>query len=203
MNTVLQSYLPLSMSYEDYMALTEDLVARNTSTGAATPELAGFTKINLQRMRRVEKTLDLQPALMDFIAGMQGRYTWLLITEPWCGDAAQILPILAGIARASEGRIEFRAILRDEHPDLMDRYLTNGTRSIPMMVCIDRERIEEVGVWGPRPQAAIDLVRDAKQRGIPKDDFVKDLQQWYNQDKGQTIQQEIRELLVRAELLPA
>ena len=47
--------------------------------------------------------------------------------------------------------LELRIVLRDEHPEVMDRYLTNGSRSIPIVIALDEE-FRELGHWGPRPR---------------------------------------------------
>ncbi|WP_153731614.1 thioredoxin family protein [Sporosarcina obsidiansis] len=71
----------------------------------------------------------------------------LVITEDWCGDAMLNNPILRRIAEAAN--IEVRAVLRDENLDLIDRYLTNGGRSIPVYLLLNSDG-ELLAKWGPR-----------------------------------------------------
>ena len=73
-----------------------------------------------------------------------------MIAEDWCGDASSTVPVLAKLADAVPG-LELRVILRDQHPEVMDRYLTNGSRSIPIVIALD-EQFRELGHWGPRPR---------------------------------------------------
>ena len=73
----------------------------------------------------------------------------LVIAEDWCGDASNTVPIMAKLADAAPG-LELRVILRDQNPEVMDQYLTNGTRSIPIVIVLD-EDFQELGHWGPRP----------------------------------------------------
>src|SRR5699024_10431507 len=70
--------------------------------------------------------------------------------EGWCGDAAQCLPAIYKMAQESEN-IGLKLILRDEHLEIMDQYLTNGGRSIPKLICLDAESLEEKGTCEPRP----------------------------------------------------
>src|SRR6476659_6576681 len=73
----------------------------------------------------------------------------LVIAEDWCGDASNTVPIIARFAASVPG-FELRVIMRDQHPEVMDQYLTNGSRSIPIIIVLD-EAFQEIGHWGPRP----------------------------------------------------
>ncbi|PIC63333.1 thioredoxin family protein [Sporosarcina sp. P13] len=87
----------------------------------------------------------------------------LVITEDWCGDAMLNNPILRRIAEAAE--IEVRTVLRDQDTDLIDRYLTNGGRSIPMYLLLDATG-EVVAKWGPRAPILQEYVM-AGRAGLP------------------------------------
>jgi hypothetical protein len=116
-----------------------------------------------------------------------------IITEPWCGDAAQVVPAIAGLAGLSD-KIETEVVLRDENEELINRYLTNGGKSIPITIIVDESTGEELGHWGPRPSVAQKMVSEYK--ASPEDvrpaydDFIQEVQQWYNQDKTASVQQE-------------
>lgn len=71
----------------------------------------------------------------------------LAITEDWCGDAMLNNPIIRRVAEAAN--LDMRAVLRDADTDLIDRYLTNGGRAIPIYVLLDQAG-HVVGKWGPR-----------------------------------------------------
>jgi hypothetical protein len=119
----------------------------------------------------------------------------LVITEGWCGDAAQNLPILNTIAEAIEG-IDLKLILRDEHLDIMDQFLTNGGRSIPKLIAIEKESNEIIGVWGPRPYKAQQMMVEFKENPtVEYSEFVKEVQLWYARDKGKSVEKEIIDLL--------
>ncbi|MFN3939958.1 MAG: thioredoxin family protein [Chitinophagales bacterium] len=180
-------------TFEEYMDHVRTLVAQVKTTGEHSEAHVHFTKLNLQRMERVLKTWELLPEVHAFADSFDGNQLWLLIVESWCGDAALNAPIIAKMANAL--RIDLHIVLRDEHPELMDRFLTNGTRSIPMLIKLDKHTYTPIGKWGPRQQPAAEMVVQAKETGVPADEWKADLQKWYNQDKGVTLQKEILEIL--------
>ncbi|MEM1134986.1 MAG: thioredoxin family protein, partial [Bacteroidota bacterium] len=112
------------------------------------------------------------------------------------GDAAQILPVLNKIAEASPN-IELLTLLRDENLRLMDSFLTNGGRSIPKLIILDKKSISVKGSWGPRPKPAQDmfLVYKHNKEKVAYEDFQAELQKWYLKDKAGAIQDELFELL--------
>lgn len=195
MNTLIQNKLPHAFSYQDYESLMERLVEEGKTTGPnQSSDMVHYTKLNYKRMSRIVKKVQLNPDLEESLDKLDRNLLWIVITEAWCGDAAQIVPVLQAIADYSP-RIELKLILRDEHLDLMDAYLTKGSRSIPKLICLDAKSGRELGSWGPRPEPAQQLVLDSKSQKLPKDQFMVQLQQWYNRDKAEGIQQEIKEKL--------
>lgn len=145
-------------------------------------------------MKRIEKTTVLSEALKASLTRIKESFTWILISEAWCGDAAQIVPVIGKIA-AQNSRIDLKIILRDEHLSIMDQYLTNGGRSIPKLICLDQD-FQEVFVWGPRPKSIQQVVTDTKSEGITDHSIlVERLQNAYNLDHTTSIQQEINELI--------
>ncbi len=136
--------------------LLEQLVKEGRTSGPdQSEEMVAYTKLNLARTVRNEKTVKLLPELRDTLAQAR-EMTWLLITEPWCGDSSQVMPVLGLMADAAPN-IRMRVVLRDQHVELMDRYLTHGGRSVPKLIAIDPQG-KELFTWGPRPQTAQDMV---------------------------------------------
>lgn len=180
------------ISYADYMRGFEQAVAEGKTSGAQqTPDFVEYTKLNLHRSQRIEKTQSLTEEMRDFLTNMPQRLCFLVLSEYWCGDAAQNLPMLAMLERESGGKIEMRIVFRDEHPELMDAYLTNGGKSIPKVIVWDAETGEELGSWGPRPAAMQPLLLEYKQNADKpgaKDEFIKNVQLWYAKDKGLAFQ---------------
>jgi hypothetical protein len=136
--------------------------------------------------------------LKSAVQNLKGSYTWLVLTEAWCGDAAHSLPVMAKMAKLNPN-VDLRLLLRDEHLELMDEHLTNGGRSIPKLVIIDNETNETVAEWGPRPapvqQIMLDYKSDTGPDKLPYDEFNKKVQLWYSRDKNATTQAEFTTLL--------
>lgn len=177
--------------------LLEQLVKEKRTTGEdQSDEMVAYTKLNLSRTLRNEKTVKLLPELKEVLA-YAPKMTWLVITEPWCGDSSQVLSVLAMMAKASLN-IHMRVVLRDQHLELMDRYLTHGGRSIPKLIAIDPHG-KELFTWGPRPETAQDMVWANKElpeaQQLPKEEIYAKVHAWYAADKGVSIQKEILPLL--------
>ena len=114
----------------------------------------------------------------------------MVIAEDWCGDASNTVPIIAKLVNQAPG-LELRVVLRDENPELMDRYLTNGARSIPIVVALSDE-FEEIGHWGPRP-AQLQAWVMANRATIPKAELYPQVRKWYARDRGESTLREVLE----------
>ncbi len=114
----------------------------------------------------------------------------LVIAEDWCGDASNTVPVVAKLADAVPG-LELRVILRDANPEVMDRYLTNGSRSIPVVIALD-ENYQELGHWGPRPTELQAWVM-ANRATMPKTELYPKVRKWYAKDRGETTLREVLE----------
>lgn len=192
--------IELGISYTEYMHRFEQCVQEGRTSGSnQSADLIEYTKLNLHRSQRIERTLALDnAALLDLLKHWECPVYFLVLSEFWCGDAAQNLPLLAMLERANPEAIRLRIVFRDENPELMDAYLTGGGRSIPKLVVVDAATGQELAVWGPRPQAIQPLVQDYKSRShLPgtKEQFIKDVQLWYAKDKGQSFQNDFVQLL--------
>ena len=160
MRELLLQSLKNSLSYPEYMELNEELVENKDSTGEITEDRINFTALNFKRILRLNKTIRLKPEQEGHFKNIKNNQTWLVLLESWCADGAQTIPVLNKIAEVSEN-IHLRIVLRDENPKLMDQFLTNGTRSIPRLVILDKE-MEVMTTWGPRTVAATQMVNDYK-----------------------------------------
>ncbi len=124
-----------------------------------------------------------------------GDWHLIAITEDWCGDASNTVPVVARLAEDSP-RVDLRVVKRDENTDLMDQYLTDGSRSIPIIVILDGD-FEPVDHWGPRPEELQEFVISEKEKGErPVDEIYRDTRKWYARDRGETT---LRELLAKIE----
>lgn len=195
MSVINTTILEQAMNYSAYMALTEQLVNEGRTSGPNQSEAyVYYTKLNLQRMNRLNKTISIPTELSQLIAQKAQHWTWLMITEPWCGDAAQCVPALEKLALCSPN-IQTKYILRDENLEVMDAYLTNGGRSIPKLICLD-EQLQEVFTWGPRPDVIQAVMNDLKANGVTEiAQIVEAIQKAYNDNKQAGIYDELAAVL--------
>ena len=181
-----------TFSYNEFYEWMRVLSTEGKSSGEDQSEvMAGYTSLNNKRMKRLNNTVKLQPEFLELIESIKKPQIWYLITESWCGDSAQNLPIIAKMAAASNEKIDLRIILRDENPEWIDKYRTNGGKSIPKLVSFNQEG-EELFSWGPRPLSAHHILLHWKENPleVSKADFEKELHTWYAQDKSLSLQKE-------------
>ena len=191
----IKTYVEKSISFDEYIALIDALLLEGKTTGPKQSEArVFFSKLNRQRMRRLEKTIVVSEAIKEKARNFGRKMIWLIVTEGWCGDSAQNVPAIEKIA-ALAPNIETRYVLRDENPELTDAYLTNGARSIPKLIALDAETFEELGTWGPRPLPAMKLFAEQRAAGVEASLIKENVQRWYLADKEQTIQKEFEALL--------
>ena len=180
-------------SYDAYMSAFEAWVAQGeSSTPGASTALVGYTRLNYTRSKRIEKTVKLQPALTSAIAQLMHQYTFMIITESWCGDSAQNLPVIAAMAAVKPENIRIVVLLRHQHQALMDQYLTDGARAIPKVIVLNETTGKEAFTWGPRPAPAQHMLHQWKANPLQQtwDAFEQQLHTWYANDKTATLQQE-------------
>lgn len=115
----------------------------------------------------------------------------LVITEDWCMDASSTIPALVRLSEV-EPRVELRILLRDQHPEVMQHYLTGTARSIPIVIVLD-EGFRELGHWGPRP-AELQAWFQANRGVLSKEELVRERRRWYARDRGETTLREVMAL---------
>lgn len=187
--------LQKTYTYLEYRELIKQLLSEGKSTGEnQSKEIFNFSELNEKRMARLDKTIQLSNETIAKLEAIKTPQNWILLTEGWCGDAAQNVPILAKMA-AVNSNINLQIVLRDENLTLMDEFLTNGGRAIPKLIISDKEN-KVIATWGPRPTEATQMVVDYKAKhGKVDDELKKNLQIWYNKNKGQNLQQDIISIL--------
>ena len=179
--------------YEEYEQYIEARFEEGQTTGEGYPDsYLDYTKMNLYRMKRLDKTAQLNAELTQIASSLQSEIRILVITEGWCGDSAQNLPVFGKLEQASKGNITLEFIMRDDNLEVMDEFLTNGGRSIPKAIFMDKTSGVVLGEWGPRPKPVMDIVMQNKETGaMSKEEQAFAIQKWYNQDKTETLQSEI------------
>ena len=190
-----KAYIKKAISYPAYRRLIDTFLQPEKSTAPKySDSLMEYTRLNAVRMNRLDKTTEIIPELKDVITQINKPQTWLVLTEGWCGDAAQIIPALHKVASLNEN-IALGFLLRDDNLELMDMYLTNGkSRSLPKLIVLD-DNNNELFNWGPRPVVLQELFYDLKAKGLVEDAIKEEIHKWYAQDKTVTIQIELLEIL--------
>ena len=182
------------MKWPEYLSKFEDVLnGSNSEHPYDNPEYVEYVKMNNSRMKRWLKKASLTDETAKILDMVQCRQKWILIAEPWCGDAANIAPIIDLMAEYS-GKIDFEIELRDGDSHLIDSYLTNSGKSIPKLIARD-EKGQDVFVWGPRPAECQSMIERNKECDLTAIEKKMAIQVWYNENEGVAIQQEIRELL--------
>ncbi len=188
----LKAYLLKGITYQAYKQQMAEDLALNPDM-----KMKEYIHLNQRRMHRVEQTYVINEALVEQLETLKNKMHWLVITEHWCGDAAQSLGVLHKIASNSDGKIDLRFVYRDQNSELMNAYLTNGTKSIPKLIQLD-EHYNVTGIWGPRPTIAQELVKTLKADPTTADSYSTALHSWYAKDKQVSMEKEILKLLQRA-----
>jgi len=204
MKSIIENSLSQSHSYVDYRNHIKTLLNEGKSTGNEQSEaLTHYSELNEARMNRLQKTILIAVENVQKLQNLKRSYIWLVISEGWCGDAAQILPVIYKMAELSE-KIDLKIVFRDENEDLMNLFLTNGTKSIPKLLILDKSTLEVLGDFGPRPIGAKQLILDYKAKhGIVDETAKTNLQLWYLHDKGLSTQNEILDLMLKIDLAVA
>lgn len=191
----MKKYIDRSLSFDDYIDLIKKLLSDGKTTGPVQSQAkTAFTKLNLRRMERLGKTTTIDGELIKIVGNIDRPMIWLTITEAWCGDAAQNIPLIEKIAAGSD-KIRTRYILRDANAELMDRFLSDGNRSIPKLIVLDAIDLSVLETWGPRPEAAQTYFAELKAGGLDRAEMMERVQVWYNADKGRSLFAEFTALM--------
>lgn len=182
------TYLEQSVDYKAYQDL---FIQKNENPEAYT--YGQYVPMNHQRSNRLDRTFKLSE---EQIASIQNiaKQTWLVISEHWCGDASQTVPVMAKIAEASNGNITLRFVYRDEVPELMQAHLTNGGMAVPKIIQLNSQN-DLLADWGPRPKEAQELVLTLRANPETASNYSEELHKWYAKDKQQST---VNELLLLA-----
>lgn len=186
-----------AFTYDEYRELVDNLLANDKTTGENHSEsMLHYTKMNVHRMKRLDKQIELNDELVQKLENLDRSLTWLILTEGWCGDAAQIIPTIQKMADQTKA-IQTRYILRDENLEIMDQFLTDGrARSIPKLICLDSKTLEVLGEWGPRPDEAQLLFNDLREsEKYSYRERAEKLHRWYTDDKTESVQDEFISLI--------
>ena len=194
LKNTLNLILAIGMTYDQYSELNKAYAKQGKTSGEQKESYVGYTKLGAARLRRWEKLYKSEQEYLDEITSLVSPgEQWLVFSETWCGDAAHMLPFVHQWSK--HAKVPLRIIMRDEHPTLMDEFLTNGGRSIPKLVRISADGMV-LGTYGPRPSALVAHLAEWKSKAsFDYKEWTLFAQDWYNQDKGKSIESDFLELL--------
>lgn len=191
-----KDFFQKQFDFDSYFQHILNLYEEGKTTGSnQSPEMIHYTQLSITRMKRWLKSL--QPSKELLLAAQNSkRKNWLIITEAWCGDAANIIPLIVNLSKEING-VQLRFILRDEHPEIMNHFLTNKSRSIPVLLAMDDDMSYNT-FWGPRPKPAQKMALKFKARkDLTYKEFSISLQKWYLEDRGQTLDNELIRYIIQ------
>lgn len=190
----MKEYWNKAIPFEEYFQKTEAIINKNESElSSEEKKMLEYYKLGVQRMGRMIKSYKADEAQLKSLEEKNFKGKFLIISEGWCGDAGQTVP---AVSLFFKDKNEVRVIYRDENPELMDKFLTNGTRSIPIVVILD-ENDEVITHWGPRPAYGTELLKKHKEspETYTKQQFYNDIQLYYAKNRGFDVINEILDLI--------
>ncbi len=176
--------------------MTETLTMRDRFAAAPTfAEMLSSATKNAELWAAVARRAKVPEDLLARVSAVGGEWHLLVLSEDWCGDAVNTVPVLAKLAELAP-TLDLRVLPRDENLDLMDAHLSGTSRAIPVVMLLD-ERYEEQGWWGSRP-APLQAWVTGPGAAMEKEARYRDVRAWYARDAGRTTLEEIVTLLERA-----
>ena len=178
------------MNFSDYQQTFDRILSGELTSAPYDDEhFVEYVKLNHSRQNRWLKKGILLAEAVEAINNIQSKQTWVLITEPWCGDAAHTVPFIVKLAELNP-LITLDIQIRDSEGSEIDSYLTNGGKAIPKLIIRDASG-NDLLVWGPRPAEAQALFHKLKEQNRTFEEQKIALQQWYNENQGEAVQKEI------------
>ena len=186
----IKQYWDNAVSYTEYLRDAGERLGNPKDTQEA--DYAEYYRLGIQRMNRMWEKYIPNSEQVETLAKKKFNGKILIISESWCGDASQVIPVVVKFFEQFEVKISYR----DQEPSLIESYLTNGGKSIPIVIFLD-EDFNEIAHWGPRPKHGMELLRKFKENpeAYPREEFYNDLQVYYAKNRGKDAVQEILELI--------
>ncbi len=157
-------------------------------TAGSFAEFAERAEKNASLWRDTYRLARVPADAAERLAGAAGHWHLLVILEDWCGDAVNSVPVLARLTELVPNA-DLRVVGRDANPDLMDLFLTNGKRSVPLVIVLDENYVER-GRWGPRPSELQQWVEREGMQIEPTERY-RHIRMWYARDRGRTTVEEV------------
>jgi len=177
------------------------MALRDRFRGAATiEELLGSVEKNVELWAAMWRHARVDEEYVRRVSALPGFWHLLVLSEDWCGDAVNTVPIIAKLAERCPN-VDLRVLARDANPDIMEAHLTGTSRSIPVIIVLD-DAYQERGWWGPRPTVLQRWVSGQGQL-LEKSARYREARTWYARDRGRTTLEEVVSIMERAAALDA
>lgn len=183
-------------SPSDMPCMTEIITLRERYLGApGFEEMLATAEKNADLWAAVWRRAKVPEEVVQRVTALGGAWRLLVLSEDWCGDAVNTVPVVAKLA-ALAPNLDLRVLARDHNLDLMDAHLTGTSRAIPVVIVLDEE-FNERGWWGSRP-AELQAWVMGPGRALENDARYREVRAWYARDAGRTTLEEIVATLERA-----
>ena len=183
------------LDYEDYMVQwTEKNELPMRGLDPVQRRTRFYSRYNMERQERVENLWAASKSFARAVMSVPGPSDWLFITDDWCVDSAYSLPLVRWGSQQRDD-ITLRILLKDDHMDIMDRFLTNGKRSIPKFVGLDPEG-RDLFNWGPQPTAIRDIRQRLMDDGAEGRIVSSTTVDWYAEDGWLEVERELTRVLM-------
>ncbi len=184
-------------TWEEYLARFNAILGQSQPAPPYdNPDYFNYLKLNRSRQNRWLKTGEIAPTTITALTAIKEPQDWIVITEPWCGDAAHSIPFIKLIADQNP-HITMRFVWRDEPPFLIEQYLTNEGKAVPKLIARNAAE-EDLFTWGPRPKTCQELFYRLRDENADFERMKVELQEWYNADRGKLIQEELSQLVAKS-----
>lgn len=179
--------------------MTYSVAPERYAAAATLPDYIAAAQKNAELWSAIYRTIPVPDEYVTRANAVGGRWHLLVLSEDWCSDAVSSIPPVAKLVERVPG-LDLRVLARDQNPDIMDVHLTNGTRSIPVIMLLDDRHVEREW-WGPRPAQLQTWMRTEGLK-LPKEERNRIKRQWYARDRGKTVLDDIVSMLERAAAEP-
>ena len=173
----------------------ESTLRERYRAAASFAEMLGSVERNAELWNAVWRHSRVDDEYVRRVMALPGDWHLLVLSEDWCGDAVNTVPVLARLAERTPN-VDLRVLGREANPDLMDSHLTGSSRSIPVVIALD-ETFRERGWWGPRPTVLQHWVSGQGQL-LEKSARYREARTWYARDRGRTTLEEVVSMMERA-----
>ncbi|MCB0539690.1 MAG: thioredoxin family protein [Chitinophagales bacterium] len=187
-----KDYINSLQTIEDYNIFFKKIVEKEITEAPYSDDgFYAYTEANFKRINSLKTKIDLDKKLYNALQEVS-NWHFVLITEPWCGDASFAQPVIEAVTVA--GDLNLKIAIRDKNENLINAFLTNGGKSIPIFIALD-ENLNYKFHWGPRPKPLQEEVVEFLKTKPSVEEKIKMAHLWYLKDKGKTFQQELLDLI--------